>query len=74
MCNNTLKDHVAPDEYKNYLRCLNKADQSLGYELTLSKTDDTSSNSNPFNGEYSSFYFALGLCVLITYMVRKRRR
>jgi len=71
-----LKDHVTAEEAKEFFAGMNKADENLGYSLTQSTEDETVSGTpaGTLTGNYSSLYFVLGLCVFITFVVRRRKR
>jgi transglutaminase-like putative cysteine protease len=69
-----LKDHIMPDEMKAYLRELKHAEDGLAYRLTSSNQESNVTYTNASTSYYPSLYLALGLCVFITYMVRKRQQ
>lgn len=74
-----LKDNVTPGEAATFFSNYNVAYKDLDYELYYQndKTNShvTASNtSSPSIGLFPKLYMALGLCVLITYFVRRERK
>ncbi|MCU7550691.1 DUF3857 domain-containing transglutaminase family protein [Chitinophagaceae bacterium LB-8] len=68
-----LKDHVLPEETKAFLASMKKVDESIGYRLTQTIEDSSvaGTTTSAFSSHYTSLYLVLGLCVLITIMMRK---
>lgn len=74
----TLKDHLTPEEMKDYTKAYDEFIDNSGFELSSSDETDTSWNfsSGGFssgNGDFGVLYVILGLCVLITVAVRRGR-
>ena len=73
----TLKDFVAANETPDYLKALDKADDICGgYYLSYNTSVGTTSSSTTIDDtpSFPTLYIGLGICVLITYMVRRNRR
>lgn len=74
---NTCKDFVSANETPDYLKAINKADDICnGYELSYTISGGTTSSASTIDDtpSFPTLYVALGICVLITYMVRRNRR
>lgn len=72
----TKKDHILPEEMKDYTAAYNEFIDNSGYELTSTDETDASWNlaSGRFGtGDFTLLYVLLGLCVLITMAVRRGR-
>ena len=74
-----LKDHVMPDEAASFFSNYDLAYKDLDYELYYqnNKADShvaTADSSSSSMGLFPKLYTALGLCVLITYFVRRERK
>jgi hypothetical protein len=69
----TLKDHLAPAEVADYLQSIAKAEEGLAYTLTTTVTEEAAPSFTS-NSTYTTLYLVLGLCVVITYMVRRQNR
>ena len=74
-----LKDNVMPGEAASFFSNYDVANKDLDYELYYQndKADShplASNTSSPSIGLFPKLYVALGLCVLITYFVRKERK
>jgi transglutaminase-like putative cysteine protease len=74
----TLKDHITPEETKDYTAAYNEFIDNSGFELTSTDETDTSwrFSSGGFDsgsGDFGVLYVILGLCVLITIAVRRGR-
>lgn len=72
----TLKDHITPEELKDYRTAYNEFLSNSGYELSSTDETDTSwsfASRGSGSSEYTLLYVVLGLCVLITMAVRRGR-
>ena len=74
-----LKDNVTPGEAASFFSNYDAANKDLDYELYYQdgKADShtvASNTSTPSIGLFPKLYMALGLCVLITYFVRRERK
>ena len=73
----TYKDFVSATETPDYLKSIDKADDiCAGYNLSYNTSGGTTSSASTIDDtpSFPTLYVALGICVLITYMVRRNRR
>jgi hypothetical protein len=69
-----LKDHIMPDEADSYLRNMKKAENEIAYELSHTTEIDTAPAFTGKSSGYGFLYVALGLCVFITYNLRRQNK
>jgi transglutaminase-like putative cysteine protease len=76
----TLKDHVSPDEIKDYLSSYQKVDDNVGYSLTYSDGTTASftmvkdkASFSDSGSTYPLLYTILGICLFITIMIKRSR-
>jgi transglutaminase-like putative cysteine protease len=74
----TYKDHVAPDALEAYVAAIEAADNEIGFGLTWGTGySGAGSDSSVFDEDtsiYTRLYVLLGVCVLITMVVRWIKR
>lgn len=75
----SLQDYVMPADAQAFFANYDAADNDLGYQLyysgTLSDSQNTSSDGLLANvGLFPKLYMLLGLCVLITYFYKNRKK
>jgi transglutaminase-like putative cysteine protease len=69
-----LKDYVAPEEASKFIDQLNQADESIAYTLTRDNKAQVKAINVSSNGKYTMLYTLLGICVLVTYLIRRNNR
>jgi hypothetical protein len=72
----TLKDYVPPQEAANFIKTYEKVSESLGYYISLNETESAAFRNSGSEGPVDPFslaYIALGVCVVITVLVRNHR-
>jgi len=69
------RDYVEPQELNEFLTNLKKVDDNWAYNLSLTTKREITTSSNPVSGTsgYSLLYTILGICVAITYIIRKNK-
>jgi len=74
-----LKDNVMPGETASFFSRYDEAFKDIGYELyyddakTSSNSLARTSTSLPDMGLFPKLYMSLGLCVLITFLIKRKR-
>ena len=68
-----IKDHVLPNETEDYVAALEKVNQAIGYELSSSTENKYATTLSGEGTNYSYLYALLGLCVVVTILIRNSR-
>ncbi|ANE51348.1 DUF3857 domain-containing protein [Flavisolibacter tropicus] len=69
------KDHVSPEEMGKFLADMDRVDEESGYRLTWGLVDSIGGSSvdkfDTTSSIYSGLYVVLGVCVFITFLIRR---